>query len=73
LVMLDTKANKVRALWVQTYTWCSSGQFTADGTLVQTGGYGKGQCKISSLAPCAADGTYDWVESATEALTARRW
>jgi hypothetical protein len=32
----------VRALWMQTYTWCSSGQFTADGTLVQTGGYGEG-------------------------------
>jgi hypothetical protein len=72
-VMLDTKANKVRALWVQTDTWCSSGQFTADGTLVQTGGDGEGQCKIRSLAPCAADGTCDWVESATEALTARRW
>ncbi|KAG0504603.1 hypothetical protein KC19_8G131600 [Ceratodon purpureus] len=72
-VMLDTKTNKVRALWVQTDTWCSSGQFFADGTMVQTGGDFEGLNKIRRLAPCKASGTCDWVESDTEALTDGRW
>jgi hypothetical protein len=33
---LDSKS--VRPLTIFTDTWCSSGQFLADGTLVQTGG-----------------------------------
>ncbi|KAG0608718.1 hypothetical protein M758_8G126700 [Ceratodon purpureus] len=72
-VMLDTQTNEVRALWVQTDTWCSSGQFIADGTMVQTGGNAEGLNKIRRLVSCAANGNCDWVESDTEALTDGRW
>jgi hypothetical protein len=72
-VMLDTTSNTVRALWVQTDTWCSSGQFFADGTMVQTGGNLDGYKKIRRLAPCKASGDCNWVESDTEALTESRW
>lgn len=72
-VMLDTKTNSVRALWVQTDTWCSSGQFISDGTMVQTGGDYEGLYKIRRLTPCAANENCNWVESTTEALTDPRW
>ncbi len=38
--------NDVRPLFVFTDTWCSSGQFRADGTLVQTGGNLDGFSKV---------------------------
>lgn len=38
--------NEVRPLFVFTDTWCSSGQFRADGTLVQTGGNLDGFSKV---------------------------
>ncbi|KAG0608726.1 hypothetical protein M758_8G127600 [Ceratodon purpureus] len=72
-VMLHTQTSKVRALWVQTDTWCSSGQFTADGTMVQTGGDFEGLYKIRRLEPCPGNGSCDWVESGTETLTDPRW
>lgn len=72
-VMYDPNANTVRALYVFTDTWCSSGQFFADGSLVQTGGDFEGAKKIRRLVPCQADETCDWVESTTEELAVARW
>lgn len=72
-VMFDPATNTVRALTVLTDTWCSSGQFFGDGTLVQTGGDFDGLRKIRRLQPCAADGTCDWVEDETNTLTDGRW
>ncbi len=37
-VLFDPATNTVRPLTILTDTWCSSGQFSPDGTLVQTGG-----------------------------------
>jgi len=45
--------NTVRPLSIQTDTWCSSGAFAADGTLVQTGGDFDGANKIRYFKPCA--------------------
>jgi hypothetical protein len=46
--LLDLATNTIRPLFVQTDTWCSSGQFRADGTLVQTGGDNDGFSKVQS-------------------------
>lgn len=72
-VMLDPVGNSVRALKIQTDTWCSSGQFFADGTMVQTGGDFDGLYTIRRLAPCKVTGTCDWVEDETTWLTDPRW
>lgn len=72
-VMMDIGTNEVRALWVQTDTWCSSGQFMGDGTMVQTGGDYEGKYKIRRLMPCRASGNCDWVEDDIHALTDARW
>jgi hypothetical protein len=37
-VLFDPATNTVRPLTILTDTWCSSGQFSPDGTLIQTGG-----------------------------------
>lgn len=64
----------VRPLKVQTDTWCSSGQFTSDGTLWQTGGDFDGLYKIRSFAPCPdSSGDCDWVESDSPTLQDARW
>ncbi|KAI3512856.1 hypothetical protein L1887_20177 [Cichorium endivia] len=44
--------NKVRALHLTTDTWCSSGSFLSNGTLLQTGGNGSGSKKIRYYKPC---------------------
>ncbi|CAK9226148.1 unnamed protein product [Sphagnum troendelagicum] len=61
--LLDLATNTIRPLFVQTDTWCSSGQFRADGTLVQTGGDNDGLSKIRTFAPCPGDGDCNWVET----------
>lgn len=71
-VMFDPSSNSVRALWVQTDPWCSSGQFQGDGTMVQTGGDFEGIKKIRTLVPCGRDDECDWVEERTE-LSEGRW
>lgn len=38
--------NNVKPLFVYTDTWCSSGQFDANGMLVQTGGDADGVSKV---------------------------
>ncbi|XP_024395291.1 aldehyde oxidase GLOX [Physcomitrium patens] len=71
-VMFNPANGAVRPLYVQTDTWCSSGQFMSNGVMVQTGGDFEGNKKIRTLAPCSARGTCDWVETAQE-LTRGRW
>jgi hypothetical protein len=46
----DPASGTVRPLFIQTDTWCSSGQFDADGTLVQTGGDNDGFSKVTSCS-----------------------
>ncbi|XP_057821286.2 aldehyde oxidase GLOX-like [Cryptomeria japonica] len=64
--------NKVRPLMIFTDTWCSSGAFTANGTLVQTGGYPDGSRDIRYFVPCS-DGNCDWNNSEGPKLAADRW
>jgi hypothetical protein len=48
--------NNIRPLFIFTDTWCSSGQFRADGTLVQTGGDADGNSKVKyELYPTVID------------------
>ncbi|CAK9226571.1 unnamed protein product [Sphagnum troendelagicum] len=61
--VLDLGTNTIRPLFIQTDTWCSSGQFNGDGTLVQTGGDNDGFSKIRTFAPCGGDGDCNWVET----------
>ncbi|CAK9225663.1 unnamed protein product [Sphagnum troendelagicum] len=66
-------SNSIRPLFIFTDTWCSSGQFIGDGTLVQTGGDSDGFSKIRAFAPCGDDGECDWVESTDTQLQNGRW
>eukprot|EP00249_Psilotum_nudum_P036821 c8823_g1_i1 orf=423-2060(-) len=72
-VIFTPWTNSIRPLFIQTDTWCSSGQFFSDGTLVQTGGNYDGFSKVRRFTPCATDGTCDWVESTDEFLQNGRW
>lgn len=72
-VMFNPKAKTVRPLFIFTDTWCSSGQFFNDGTLVQTGGDFEGTYKIRRLRPCKPSGLCDWVEDPVNNLTVGRW
>jgi hypothetical protein len=51
-VMFDPATNTVRPLYIATDTWCSSGQFLPNGTMLQTGGYNDGVQKIRSAGGC---------------------
>ncbi|KAG1367891.1 Aldehyde oxidase GLOX1 [Cocos nucifera] len=68
-VEFDIDTAKVRPLKVLTDTWCSSGGFDAEGTLVQTGGYNDGGRAVRYLKPCAG---CDW-EEFTYDLSAQKW
>lgn len=68
-VMLNPANGAVRPLFIYTDTWCSSGQFFANGVLWQTGGDFEGNRKIRTIAP---GGKCDWVETNTP-LTRGRW
>lgn len=72
-VLYDPSTNTVRPLTILTDTWCSSGQFMPDGTLLQTGGDYDGATKIRTFTPCDPSGTCDWVESSTQFLQEARW
>uniref|UniRef100_A0A7N0VJQ7 Galactose oxidase n=1 Tax=Kalanchoe fedtschenkoi TaxID=63787 RepID=A0A7N0VJQ7_KALFE len=56
---------------VQTDSFCSSGSIDADGTLIQTGGYRKGDRIIRMFSPCD-DESCDWEEQ-QQSLAQRRW
>lgn len=71
-VMFNPANGAVRALFIFTDTWCSSGQFMWNGQMVQTGGDFEGNKKIRTLTPCPASGNCDWTETGTE-LSRGRW
>ncbi|KAH7285276.1 hypothetical protein KP509_33G020200 [Ceratopteris richardii] len=72
-VMFSPGPDTVRPLSIFTDTWCSSGQFLSDGTLLQTGGDFEGKFKIRRLSPCSPSGTCDWVEDSKASLIDPRW
>ncbi|KAK1421557.1 hypothetical protein QVD17_23987 [Tagetes erecta] len=62
-----------RALTITTDTWCSSGQFLPDGTLLHTGGDYDGFKKIRTFTPCETTSFCDWEELEDTELTQGRW
>ncbi|KAG2685903.1 hypothetical protein I3843_10G140500 [Carya illinoinensis] len=72
-VVLDLQTNNIRPLMILTDTWCSSGQFLPDGTLLQTGGDLDGLKKIRKFEPCEAHRFCDWVELKDVELVNGRW
>ncbi|XP_077250578.1 aldehyde oxidase GLOX-like isoform X2 [Tasmannia lanceolata] len=63
--------NSIRPLTLKTDTWCSSGAFLSNGTLLQTGGHGNGYRKVRYFRPCS-DYRCDWIESKAS-LSDNRW
>lgn len=72
-VIFDPSSNTVRPLTIISDTWCSSGQFLPDGTLLHTGGDFDGFKKIRKFVPCPSDGICDWDELTDVQLAAGRW
>ncbi|KAH6762044.1 glyoxal oxidase-related protein [Perilla frutescens var. hirtella] len=72
-VLLDLRTNVVRPLTILTDTWCSSGQFLPDGSLVQTGGDSDGFKKIRKFTPCEPGSLCDWEELQDVELYVGRW
>ncbi|KAM3690153.1 hypothetical protein ACJW31_09G100600 [Castanea mollissima] len=72
-VVLDLQTNQIRPLMILTDTWCSSGQFLPDGTLLQTGGDLDGLRKIRKFEPCEPNGRCNWVELDDVELNDGRW
>ncbi|MCL7051628.1 hypothetical protein MKW94_028621 [Papaver nudicaule] len=70
-VEYDVNANKIRALPLQTDTWCSSGAFLSNGTLLQTGGHGNGYRRIRYFNPCT-NRQCSWIQS-SNSLLSNRW
>ncbi|KAL2942395.1 Aldehyde oxidase GLOX [Bienertia sinuspersici] len=71
--LYDPTSNHIRPLVIQTDTWCSSGQFLSDGTLLQTGGDMDGWNKIRKFKPCETTAFCDWEELNDVALSHGRW
>ncbi|XP_072997481.1 aldehyde oxidase GLOX [Typha latifolia] len=74
--LFDPVSRHLRPLSILTDTWCSSGQFLPDGTLLQTGGDLDGLRKLRLFSPCSPDDyqpTCDWVELASPLLSSGRW
>lgn len=70
-LLYDIVSDTVRPLLLLTDTWCSSGAVDPDGTLIQTGGFSKGELVVRTLASCDDD-TCDWKEL-PRGLKNRRW
>ncbi|KAL6848957.1 hypothetical protein ACP4OV_021540 [Aristida adscensionis] len=68
-VEFDYNTGNIRALKLETDTWCSSGALDADGNLVQTGGYFEGDKAVRYLEACEA---CDWQEH-PNSLAEGRW
>ncbi|XP_062026911.1 aldehyde oxidase GLOX-like [Rosa rugosa] len=71
-VEYDISGNKLRPLRLSTDTWCSSGSFLSNGTLLQTGGHGSGAQGIRYFSPCGGNDNCDWRES-RQSLADDRW
>jgi hypothetical protein len=67
--------NTIRPLLVLTDTWCSSGAFLADGTLLHTGGDFDGKRGVRTFRPCApgSRARCDWAELPDASLAEPRW
>ncbi|XP_042496809.1 aldehyde oxidase GLOX [Macadamia integrifolia] len=72
-VLFDPSTNQIRPLMILTDTWCSSGQFLPDGSLLQTGGDLDGLKKIRKFSPCRSDQFCDWEELQDVELNTGRW
>ncbi|CAK9151429.1 unnamed protein product [Ilex paraguariensis] len=72
-VLFDPETNSIRPLMILTDTWCSSGQFLPDGTLLQTGGDLDGFKKIRKFTPCEPNSLCDWQELGDVELVDGRW
>uniref|UniRef100_A0A5B7BK86 Aldehyde oxidase GLOX n=1 Tax=Davidia involucrata TaxID=16924 RepID=A0A5B7BK86_DAVIN len=72
-VQFDPQTNQIRPLMILTDTWCSSGQFLPDGTLLQTGGDMDGVRKIRQFTPCESTALCDWKELQDVELAQGRW
>ncbi|XP_057971049.1 aldehyde oxidase GLOX [Malania oleifera] len=72
-LLFDPQTNQLRPLTILTDTWCSSGQFLPDGTLLQTGGGLDGFKKIRKFAPCDLNQNCDWEELPDVELADGRW
>lgn len=70
-VEYDIHSNTIRPLVLRSDTWCSSGSFLSNGTLLQTGGHGLGIRKIRYFRPCS-DRHCGWTESMA-VLADNRW
>ncbi|KAK9077056.1 hypothetical protein SSX86_005391 [Deinandra increscens subsp. villosa] len=71
--LLEPSTGKLRPLMILTDTWCSSGQFLPDGTLLQTGGDGDGFKKVRKFTPCESASFCDWEELEETELARGRW
>ncbi|KAI8556641.1 hypothetical protein RHMOL_Rhmol05G0270000 [Rhododendron molle] len=71
--LLDLKTNSIRPVMIQTDTWCSSGKFLLDGTLLQSGGWNDGNTKFRFFTPCRNIASCDWVEDPDITLSQGRW
>ncbi|KAI8556736.1 hypothetical protein RHMOL_Rhmol05G0277700 [Rhododendron molle] len=60
--LLDLETNTIRPLMILTDTWCSSGQFLPDGTLLHSGGWNDGNTKFRTFTPCINTSSCDWEE-----------
>ncbi|KAG8376959.1 hypothetical protein BUALT_Bualt09G0118300 [Buddleja alternifolia] len=72
-VLLNLQTNDIRPLTILTDTWCSSGQFLPDGSLIQTGGDLDGLKKIRKFTPCETTALCDWEELQDTELYQGRW
>lgn len=72
-ILFDPKTNQLRPLKILTDTWCSSGQFLPNGTLLQTGGDLDGFKKLRKFNPCDVNGSCDWEELNDVELSEGRW
>ncbi|XP_074341523.1 aldehyde oxidase GLOX [Apium graveolens] len=72
-VLFDPVTRETRPLMILTDTWCSSGQFLPDGTLLQTGGDLDGVKKLRKFTPCKFSEFCDWQELENIELSHGRW
>ncbi|KAK6250170.1 hypothetical protein SCA6_004175 [Theobroma cacao] len=70
-VEYNIDGHNVRSLRLDTDTWCSSGTFLSNGTLLQTGGHGSGSQKVRYFCPCS-NGQCNWRQS-KRSLSDDRW
>ncbi|CAL0327002.1 unnamed protein product [Lupinus luteus] len=67
----DVATNEFRGLFLESEVWCSSASVMADGMLVQTGGFGKGERKVRTYIPCS-NSTCAWKEI-DGGMNVKRW